>query len=60
MRFGLKLEVAFFGVFAVVALEGAFDLDRVGVVASGGADSGRVIDWSISSTPRRGVRRARC
>ena len=33
MRFGLQLEIAFFGVLAVVALEGALDLDRVGVVA---------------------------
>ena len=32
MRFGLQLEVAFFGVLAVVALEGALDIDRVGVV----------------------------
>ena len=33
MRFGFQLEVAFFGVLTVVALEGALDLDRVGVVA---------------------------
>ena len=33
MRFGFELEVAFFGVLAVVALEGALDIDRVGVVA---------------------------
>ena len=33
MRLGFQLEVALFGVLAVVALEGAFDIDRVGVVA---------------------------
>ena len=33
MRFGFQLEVALFGVLAVVALEGALDVDRVGVVA---------------------------
>ena len=33
MRLGFELEIALFGVLAVVALEGAFDLDRVGVVA---------------------------
>ena len=33
MRFGFQLQVAFVGVLAVVALEGPFDVDRVGVVA---------------------------
>ena len=33
VRFGLELEVALLGVLAVVALEGALDIDRVRVVA---------------------------
>ena len=33
MRFGFELQVAFLGVLAVVALEGALDLDRVGIMA---------------------------
>ena len=33
MRLGFELEVALFGVLAVVALERALDIDRVRVVA---------------------------
>ena len=33
MRFGFQLEVAFFGVLAIVAFEGALDVDWMGVVA---------------------------
>ena len=32
VRFGFELEVALFGVVAVIALEGALDIDRVRVV----------------------------
>ena len=33
MGFGFELQIAVFGVLTVIALERAFDLDRVGVVA---------------------------